>query len=512
MARNRRIAGSIHISGEPSADEGGRGAEAVVYHTLRETPWLGNEMAAQMKSAGSMRSLAEFRLIPRLETYPRAVSFAQTAPGKVALLAAFALGSRYFLPDFFSTLPLTFILALITFMPEYRRFILAIAPIVFLVLKTFQDPLLLGASLAVIALGIFLYWCVMRWPKSRFGQRPVLYFLSSFTALILLACAVPPRSLLDLILWALVGALASYLWFICYALADRNSTPARDLTLEMETFHPVWGSTNTPFPKGAAYLRRIEAQNPEQLAIVQLKGLKLLTWAILLAVSQNLWNAFFHGYLRIPMPDQALAMSVQGTPVAWHLRWECQILAFFEIVFTFSIFGHRIISACRMAGFNALRNTYRPLSSTTLAEFFNRFYYYFKELLVDFFFYPAFLRYWKKHRRLRMAFATFAAAFFGNSFYHITRDWPIIRDAGLWKAITSYQVLFFYNAFLAAGLCVSQLRKRKPQPASFFRARLLPAFGVGFFYCMLNVFDADERMYPLLEHIKYLASLFFIHF
>ena len=35
---------------------------------------------------------------------------------------------------------------------------------------------------------------------------------------------------------------------------------------------------------------------------------------------------------------------------------------------------------------------------------------------------------------MRMIFATFAAAFFGNGLYHFTRDWEIIRDMGLWKA------------------------------------------------------------------------------
>jgi hypothetical protein len=174
--------------------------------------------------------------------------------------------------------------------------------------------------------------------------------------------------------------------------------------------------------------------------------------------------------------------------------------------------GHRIIGTCRMAGFNALRNTYRPLSSTTITEFFNRFYYYFKELLVDFFFYPTFLRYFKKHKRLRMIFATFAAAFFGNSFYHLTRDWQLFRDDGIWKTLVNYQVLFFYNAFLATGLCISQSRKRGPKPAGWLRARLLPALGVGLFYCILNVFDADEKMFPLIEHLRYLANLFFIHF
>jgi hypothetical protein len=306
--------------------------------------------------------------------------------------------------------------------------------------------------------------------------------------------------------------MASYLWFIAYALTDRGSKPARDLTLELAAFRPLWGSTNTPFPKGAAYLRRIEAQNPEQLAIAQLKGLKLLAWAILLALFQGLWKDFFHDYLRIPTAAQALTMSVQGMPIAWHLRWESQILAFFELILSISIMGHRIIACCRMAGFNALRNTYRPLSATTLMEFFNRLYYYFKELLVDFFFYPAFLRYWKKHKRLRMVFATFAAAGFGNAFYHYTRDWQLIRDHGIWNSMESFQAYACSCAILTAGLCVSQLRKRGPRQSGLVRGRLVPAAGVCLFYCCLNIFDCGVTGYPLVAYFRYLASLFFIHF
>lgn len=456
--------------------------------------------------------LAEFRLIPRIETFPGVVSFAQTTMGKIVLLTAFGLGLCLFHPDLIATLILILILALITFLPQHRRVISAAAPIIFIVRQSFREPLLLGMNLAVIGLGIFLYWCAMRWPKSRFGQRPIVFLLTGFTVLILLACAATTHSLPYSILWNLVALMASYLWFIGYALIDRSSKPARDMTLELAAFRPLWGSTNTPFPKGAAYLRRIEAQNPEQFAIVQLKGLKLLAWAILLAAFKVFWYGFFHNYLRIPLPDQALAMSVQGTPVALHLRWECQILSLFELILTISIPGHKIIAGCRMAGFNALRNTYRPLSSTSIAEFFNRLYYYFKELLVDFFFYPAFFRYWKGHRRLRMVSATFAAVFFGNAFYHFTRDWQIIRDDGLCKAIANFQVYLFYCAVLAAGLSISQLRKRGSRPAGLIRGRFIPAFGVGLFYCLLNVFGSEERNYPLTAHLNYLASLFCIHF
>jgi hypothetical protein len=339
-----------------------------------------------------------------------------------------------------------------------------------------------------------------------------MFLNTGFTLLILSAFAAVPHTLIYSILWPLVGVMASYVWFIGYALIDRTSKPASDLTLELAAFHPLWGSTHTPFPKGAAYLRRIEARNSEQLAVGQLKALKLLAWAILLAVFFNLWNSFFHVHLRIPTFDHALTMSVLGTPVAWHVRWESLILAFFESILSISVMGHRIIAICRMAGYNALRNTYRPLSSTTVADFFNRFYYYYKELVVDFFFYPAFFRYWKGSPRMRLAFATFSAAFFGNAFYHFTRDWQLIRNVGLWKALTNYQVFFFYCAILATMLSISQIRKSGPRPKGLFRGRILPAFSVCLCFCLLNVFGGSEIKYPLLEHLRYFASLFFIPF
>jgi hypothetical protein len=177
-----------------------------------------------------------------------------------------------------------------------------------------------------------------------------------------------------------------------------------------------------------------------------------------------------------------------------------------------SIMGHQFIAICRMSGFNALRNTYRPLSSTTISEFFNRYYYYFKELLVDFFFYPTFLRYWKGNRKIRFIFATFAAVFFGNTFYHFTRDWQIIRDQGFLRAAVNYEASLVYCFILALAVSISELRKRKSRSASFVRGRLMPGLGVGFFYCLLNVFVIDERGYPLSAYIKYFMSLFSVDF
>jgi hypothetical protein len=85
-----------------------------------------------------------------------------------------------------------------------------------------------------------LYWCAMRWPKSWFGQRPIAFLLTGFSTLILIACAATPRSSLYSILWNLVESMASYVWFIGYALTDRNSKVSRDLTLEAASLRPLW--------------------------------------------------------------------------------------------------------------------------------------------------------------------------------------------------------------------------------------------------------------------------------
>ena len=109
-------------------------------------------------------------------------------------------------------------------------------------------------------------------------------------------------------------------------------------------------------------------------------------------------------------------------PYSWYMSWAALISAFFESMLQMAVIGHIIIASARMAGFRLLRNTYRPLSSPNIAAFWNRYYFYFKELLVEFYYYPTFLRCFKQHLRVRLLFATFMAAGFGNAFYHFIRD------------------------------------------------------------------------------------------
>lgn len=453
--------------------------------------------------------LSNFRIIPRIETYPLVMKFAKTALGKMVILALFALGLRFAMKDW---LPLSLGLVVITFVPLQRRILLTILTLIFTFAVPWAKlphPLYTSAlTIFIIAIGAMLFWLAVQLPRSIIGRHPVLVLLSGYSMLVIFAAYFPNTSRFYLTVWDFTATFGAYLWFIAYSLLDSRAPASDDFSLQLGTYRPFWGSPTTPFVKGSGYLRRIEAKDSDQLAVAQLKGLKLLAWAIVIIVFSRFFDQFVHGYLLIPTFSEALFHSVSRAPYPWYTCWASLFAAFLDDLFVLSIGGHQIVACCRMAGFNALRNTYRPLSSRTIAEFWNRYYFYFKELLVDMFFYPVFLNFFKTRKKLRLAFATFAAAGFGNAFYHFVFYLIFIAKLGLWRALAGFHVYIFYCTVLATAICISQMRKRGPAPSGFIRGHLLPAFCVVVFYCLLHVFDYTDRAYPITEHFRFVAHLF----
>ena len=449
--------------------------------------------------------LANFRLIPRIDTYPAVIAFVQTIPGKIVLLALFGLGLTRVADNWW---PVTLWLTLITFLPDLRRLLVSAAALAFALHPASQTWNGIMTIVLVVGVGALLFQAVVRWPRSWYGRSPVLVLLSGYSALVIFLSYVPSTAKYYRFGWEFTYVLSTYVWFIGYSLFDAKMARHDGIGLQLGTYRPFWGSSNTPVAKGSAYLRRIEADDDHQLAVIQLKGLKLLAWSILITVFAKYFNYFVYGYLRIATFDQALFLSATRNPLPWYACWASLFANFFGGIILLAGWGHMIVACCRMAGFNALRNTYRPLSSRTVAEFFNRYYFYFKELLVEFFFYPTFLRFFKGHKKLRVIAAIFAAACFGNAFYHFGRDLIFIHDLGIAHALAGYQVYLFYCVVLASAISYSQLRERPARPAGFLRGQLLPSISVVLFYCVLDVFGSTQRNFPLSEHFRFLGHLF----
>jgi hypothetical protein len=212
----------------------------------------------------------------------------------------------------------------------------------------------------------------------------------------------------------------------------------------------------------------------------------------------------------IPTFNIALDSHVAGHPYPWGIRW-CTLISHFLLnILELSIWGHKLIAVARMAGYNAFRMTYKPLLATSIAEFFNRVHWYLKEMLGAFFFFPTYLRYFKKHPRLRVFTATMAAAGFGNFFYHFFAYDRHVYEKGVWQALLSYHCYAVYAVILGTAIGISQIRilgKKKAPLVGWRKVRAIA--GVLLFYCLLTIFDAEiRRDLNITHYASFFLSLF----
>jgi hypothetical protein len=489
-----------------------------------------------------------FKIIPPLDTYPRVVQHAQTPFGKFLMLGVFAIGLR--IHGLHAWAPVICILGAIMLFPKYRNLLAALGTLYYLLFdETWVNWNLiqriatsegLSASwtampmhyfwLAVIFLFYGAFWLLAKRPgKSLISRRPVLVLFTFYSAVLVIASSAPLPSPVRAALWAFLVLAGPYLRCWCYTLQERHTRGADSFPMQSRAWMPFWTvafqPSVTPIPKGAANLRKIESKTPKELAITHLKGLKLLYWTLIMQVSAMVFGAVVHGETHhslarfgaflpqfgIPTLVAALDRTAAGQPFSRYLCWGAVVSHMLASLLSLAIGGNLAVACCRMAGFRALRYIYKPLESGSIAEFWNRYVYYFKELLVEFFFYPTYLRYFRDSPKLRLAAATFAAACFGNWLTHFLWRLDYVAEFGLWRALVTYQVYAFYCVVLAGGIVISQLTRKKggSQETSRYR-RMIATIPALVFFSLLDIFDQDRRAASLGTCMTFLGQLFSI--
>jgi len=497
---------------------------------------------ASSPTGRSGSSARRFRIVPRFETYPHVVAFVATPAGKLVVLAVFAAGYLLHGKDWW--LDATFLLGAMTFLPQYRRLLVLIGSLYWLVSSitnmrwelvtdvAAQEGLELDSErpvfrwaiyAAVLLFSLGIYQVARTFPNRWPMRRPIAGLLLLYLGMLFAAWHLPLNGYPRVVSWAFVIVFGHYIWFLGYALLARKSSAVAGIGWQLGFFQPFWMAPGgyVPYGKGAAYLGKIEAKNSAELAVCQIKALKLLYWAGGWAVVREFFRALVYGDIR-PLPNflglssslnlpsllEAVQGSVHGVPFPAYVSWLAVVFGFLYVLLKLTIFGHVVIATCRMAGFNALRNTYNPLGSKTIAEFWNRYYYYFKELLVEFFFYGTFLRYFKKYPRIRLFFATLSAAGFGNFVYHYFRDIGYIVEMGPWGAFLNFHVYLFYGLLLGTGIGLSQIYiQGRPGTPETLGKRLRAPFVVGGFFCFVSIFGDPDRSLTLLDYFSFLSTL-----
>ena len=491
-----------------------------------------------------MRGLSQFHENDRL------IQWIQTSGGKLAL---WLIATALLLPSHRSILVPLF-LGLTMIWPKRRQLLVLIAaPLVGLELMggSFWDlphdpgrfPKLVSAIPAVVTVLLLVLLSIAaaknfeRLP-AFVRRHPVLTLHLLVCGLIILTWPVFPEGA-DRIYWMRLGTVFGLLpflvWRCCYIMLSGQRGSAKESSYADHLFYalPVFGGTNVPYGKGYDYLRRCWAADPQALARSQLAGLKLLFLYWLWLGARRLIEALAHGdyqhwpsaakdygiadsfKLNIPELDDLVAMST-SLPPSLADAWSSLFLGLIVAALSIAILGHGIIGSLRLFGFNVFRNTYKPLLAESIVEFWNRFYYYFKELLVEFFFYPVYARYFRNHQRLRVFAAVFAAACLGNIYYHVLRDIWKLHDLSMADALASVGPRSFYMVLLATGIYFSmmaQTRKRDtalPVDASWLEPlhRVRRIAGVWLFYALIRIWNVSSPDADFGTRTAFFFSLF----
>ena len=274
---------------------------------------------------------------------------------------------------------------------------------------------------------------------------------------------------------------------------------------------PAFGGSNTPYGKGLDYLSKCEAKTEDELARSQLAGIKLFILGLTWDAAMNLMERSFYGPENaIPRLSQLVVQGAQAPLLASWASLYCELV---WQVLRHAAHGHMIIGTLRLFGFNVFRNTYKPLLSESVLEFWNRYYYYFKELMANFFFLPTFTQLGSRLRnwpRLRLFAAVFAAAGVGNMYYHLLQMETFLAQGYVFDAVYTLRSRFFYCFLLAIGIYVSMRRQQgrgsKPLAAGHL-ARIGRILGVWTFFALIFIWNVKSTA-PFLARVEFFLSLF----
>ena len=353
-----------------------------------------------------------------------------------------------------------------------------------------------------------LEW-VRRHPHCLLARRPLLCLLALEVVLCGLTTMDGMQGLPRVMLWSMLIVLTPYVWFLPFAIVDQRSQQASPRLMQLAVLRPFWSPTYLPFGKGAAFLRKHLSKTPEDLAITQLKAIKLLIWSNALLALKSAMTLVFEDHLQIPSVEVALDAFLRGQPYPIAVGWACLLLSTAKYALTIALWSALFIGIARLAGYRLPRGCWRPLESRTLMEYFNRFHYYFKELLVDFFFLPTFFAVFRAYPRLRMFFATLMAAGVGNALWHFLRQIDNVATMGLAGAIDSFTSYLFYCVILATGIGISQVRASVGiRPSATHFGMLYSGLFVWSFVVCLHVFGGESSRHTLLERVLFMMSLF----
>lgn len=264
-------------------------------------------------------------------------------------------------------------------------------------------------------------------------------------------------------LWGFILIFSKFFWYLAYSIKEASTRKKHLKVTEALTFFPFWSDQTVPIPEGSRSLRKNQAYNPEQLAFVQIKGLKLLFWSIFLKYCAEIIQTVSFGrqsplsrLLSLPslyLPDPVLnSISILVAPDSSTLTaWLVLISKSAIYLLSFGYYYGVIVAMARMAGFNIFRNMYNPLFAQSFPSFWRRTMYYYSQIVVSLFILPFQSKFKKiENKDLRFFLSCLLGIFIAALSFHFVRDsyqFGLLNPKDAGRMFLSQIPFYFATAF-----------------------------------------------------------------
>jgi hypothetical protein len=244
-----------------------------------------------------------------------------------------------------------------------------------------------------------------------------------------------------------------------YQIDLKDGKVPADLSLQayLATFFSPGALANFPWlsriPMGYAYLDNSFLARDKNRIV--LSGIKLIALSVgFFALGPVVIDLLFGGD-RITSYWGLLSADTLGlSPGPW-LVWKVLLQEFLWFYSVWSGVAHLKVGLWRLFGYDIEPYYQMPFLSTNLVDFWRRYSYYYRAFLVQAFYYPVFLRWFKRRPMLRIFTATFAAACLGNFVYHLL--FQLMTDGASSDVLLSQLRTMPYYVVLGGAISLTQV-------------------------------------------------------
>ena len=380
-----------------------------------------------------------------------------------------------------------------------------------------SDVFLLLVKLCVAAIYVLLFYLFRRYFAFASRYIVLISVCIYIATLVLIKVVLPEESSLQIFLWMFIYVFSVAVWNFAYISLSKFKPNWSQMSLLL----PMWRSvavTSAPIHRGIRDFEYVYKQDGVERTSCQISGLRLLYWSLLIRYTGFFVSDVVFGTTTLSyVPFSFHLPNYFGMPFDIYYRFSIPLwkswMGLFANSFIFltvnvaSLIGI-MVSVARMCGFRFYRNTYKPYLANSFHDFFNRVFFFYNELLINFFFYPfwKFSKVLKLPKKTRLFLVTFFTVLIGGEIIHFMRVFRGLENLSLIDMFSIYagRLPYFFLLGLFSAISVVSKGKSETLPKWYIQGPR-----VFFYFALYSICTLAQSNYTRMDFVEQIKFFFY---